>query len=182
MEKILFSCAFGANIHSYTKQRARHGTPFLQPPHPPSAGVHVTPPPPPAEQFSGRPTHVSRRAALRCPPSPSPPLPCSLLQCCRWPSRASPADSSYSSSSSLPLPSPPCSPLLQRGALGWVGRPLGVCLNTAWQLGKARDVLEERRGEGGGGVEGGGLARTPPPPSTSGPPCPGAKGAGCFLS
>ena len=30
--KILCSCAFGANIHSYTKQRARHGTPFLQPP------------------------------------------------------------------------------------------------------------------------------------------------------
>ena len=43
--QILCSCAFGANIHSYTKQRARHGTPFLQPPPPPSAGVHVTPPP-----------------------------------------------------------------------------------------------------------------------------------------
>ena len=40
----LCSCAFGANIRSYTKQRARHGTPFLQPPPPPSAGVHVTPP------------------------------------------------------------------------------------------------------------------------------------------
>ena len=39
----LCSCAFGANIHSYTKQRARHGSPFLQPPPPPSAGVHVTP-------------------------------------------------------------------------------------------------------------------------------------------
>ena len=44
----LCSCAFGANIRSYTKQRARHGTPFLAPPPPPppSAGVHVTPPPP----------------------------------------------------------------------------------------------------------------------------------------
>ena len=40
----LCSCAFGANIRSYTKQRARHGTPFLQPPPPPSAGVHVPPP------------------------------------------------------------------------------------------------------------------------------------------
>ena len=30
----LCSCAFGANIRSYTKQRARHGTPFLQPPPP----------------------------------------------------------------------------------------------------------------------------------------------------
>ena len=47
--KILCSCAFGANIRSYTKQRARHGTPFLQPPPPPSAGVHVTPPPPPPQ-------------------------------------------------------------------------------------------------------------------------------------
>ena len=51
--QILCSCAFGANIRSYTKQRARYGTPFLQPP-PPSAGVHP-PPPPPAEQFSGCP-------------------------------------------------------------------------------------------------------------------------------
>ena len=62
----LCSCAFGANIRSYTKQRARHGAPFLQPPPPPSAGVHVTPPPPPppAEQFSGRPTPaVTKRLA-----------------------------------------------------------------------------------------------------------------------
>ena len=43
--QILCSCAFGANIRSYTKQRARHRTPFLQPPTPPSAGVHVIPPP-----------------------------------------------------------------------------------------------------------------------------------------
>ena len=45
-DQILCSCAFGANIRSYTKQRARHGTPFLQPP-PPShlAGVHIAPPP-----------------------------------------------------------------------------------------------------------------------------------------
>ena len=43
--QMLCSCAFDANIRSYTKRRARHGTPFLQPPPPPSAGVHVTPPP-----------------------------------------------------------------------------------------------------------------------------------------
>ena len=49
--QILCSCAFGANIRSYTKQRARHGTPFLQPPPPPSAGVHVPPPPPPQSNF-----------------------------------------------------------------------------------------------------------------------------------
>ena len=45
--QILCSCAFGANIRSYTKQKARHGTPFLQPPplsfdgrpcHPPPQG------------------------------------------------------------------------------------------------------------------------------------------------
>ena len=55
----LCSCAFGANIRSYTKQRARHGTPFLQPPPPPpSAGVHVTPPPPPQSNF---------QVALPCP-------------------------------------------------------------------------------------------------------------------
>ena len=60
--QILCSCAFGANVRSYTKQRARHGTPFLQPPPPPpSAGVHVTPPPPPpAEQFSGCPMNWHR--------------------------------------------------------------------------------------------------------------------------
>ena len=52
----LCSRAFGANIRSYTKQRARHGTPFLQSPPPPSAGVHVTPPPPPP-----------RRAIFRSP-------------------------------------------------------------------------------------------------------------------
>ena len=34
----LCSCAFGANIRSYTKQRAQHRTPFLQPPNPPSFG------------------------------------------------------------------------------------------------------------------------------------------------
>ena len=55
--QILCSCAFGANIRSYIKQRARHGTPFLQPPPPPSAGVHVTPPPP-------------RRAIFRLPIRP----------------------------------------------------------------------------------------------------------------
>ena len=48
--QILCSCAFGANIRSYTKQRVRHRTPFPHPPPPPSAGVHVSPP---AEQYSG---------------------------------------------------------------------------------------------------------------------------------
>ena len=62
----LYSCAFGANICSYTKQRARHETPFLQPPRP-SAGVHVTPPPPPPgkSNFSGPPFLCrARRAAV----------------------------------------------------------------------------------------------------------------------
>ena len=48
----LCSCA---NIRSYTKQRARHGTPFLQ--HPPSFGgrpCHLPPPP----SFRGRPCHT----------------------------------------------------------------------------------------------------------------------------
>ena len=49
----LCSCAFGANIRSYTKQKARHGTPFLQPP--PSFGGRPCPPPPP------------RRAIFRSP-------------------------------------------------------------------------------------------------------------------
>ena len=58
-------CAFGANIRSYTKQRARHGTPFLQSP-PPFGGrpCHTPPPPPPAEQFSGCP---DKRAAIGRP-------------------------------------------------------------------------------------------------------------------
>ena len=49
-KKKLCSCAFGANIRSYTKQ---HGTPFLQPP-PPSFGgrsCHPPPPPPPQSNF-----------------------------------------------------------------------------------------------------------------------------------
>ena len=50
--QILCSCAFGTNIRSYTKQRARHGTPFPQPP-PLLRRASMSPPPPPAEQFSG---------------------------------------------------------------------------------------------------------------------------------
>ena len=46
--KILCSCAFGANIRSYTKQRARHGTPFLQPPLLQRASMS---PPPPQSNF-----------------------------------------------------------------------------------------------------------------------------------
>ena len=53
----LCSCAFGANIRSYTKQRARHGTPFLQPPPPPSFGGRPCHPPPPPP----------RRAIFRSP-------------------------------------------------------------------------------------------------------------------
>ena len=56
----LCSCAFGANIRSYTKQRARHGTPFHQPPPSPSAGVHVTPPPPPRRAIFRSPNFVTR--------------------------------------------------------------------------------------------------------------------------
>ena len=40
--------AFGGNIRLYTKQRARHGSPFLEPsgpPPPPSPGVHAISPP-----------------------------------------------------------------------------------------------------------------------------------------
>ena len=52
--QILCSCAFGANIRSYTKTKGPTRNPISSTPPPPSAGVHVTPPPPPAEQFSGR--------------------------------------------------------------------------------------------------------------------------------
>ena len=49
----LCSGAFGGNNRPYTKQRARHGSPFLEPPPPPpSPGAHAIPPP--AKQFSGR--------------------------------------------------------------------------------------------------------------------------------
>ena len=66
--QILCSCAFGANIRSYTKQRARHGTPFLQPPPPPSAGVHVTPPP----QSNFQVAHVPPPITQYAPPVPGP--------------------------------------------------------------------------------------------------------------
>ena len=42
----LCSGAFGGNNRPYTKQRARHGSPFLEPPPPPSPGAHAIPPPP----------------------------------------------------------------------------------------------------------------------------------------
>ena len=41
----LCSCTFGANIRSYTKQRTRHGTPFIQPP-PLLRRACMSPPPP----------------------------------------------------------------------------------------------------------------------------------------
>ena len=45
----LCSCAFGANIRSDTKQRARHRTPFLQPPPRPSFRGRPCHPPPPLQ-------------------------------------------------------------------------------------------------------------------------------------
>ena len=41
----------GANIRSYTKQRARHGTPFLQPPPLLRRASMSAPPPPPQSNF-----------------------------------------------------------------------------------------------------------------------------------
>ena len=49
----LCSGAFGGNIGPYTKQRAWHGSPFLEPPS--FSGRLCPPPPPPAEQCSSRP-------------------------------------------------------------------------------------------------------------------------------
>ena len=62
----LCSCAFGANIRSYIKQRARHGTPFLQAPPPSFGGRPCHPPPPPAEQFSGRQASTAVARAHTC--------------------------------------------------------------------------------------------------------------------
>ena len=61
--QILCSCAFGANIRSYTKQRARHGTPFLQPP-PLLRRASMSAPP--AEQFSGCHLLVRKRSRIGC--------------------------------------------------------------------------------------------------------------------
>ena len=58
----LCSGAFGGNNRPYTKQRARHGSPFLEPP-PSFAGRPCHPPHPPAKQFSGRPAMVRRTHA-----------------------------------------------------------------------------------------------------------------------
>ena len=52
----LCSRAFGANIHSHTKQRARHGTPFLQTPPVPSFGGRPCHPPPPRRAIFRSPT------------------------------------------------------------------------------------------------------------------------------
>ena len=48
----LCSGAFGGNNRPYTKQRARHGSPFLEPP---PLLRRAPMPSPPAKQFSGRP-------------------------------------------------------------------------------------------------------------------------------
>ena len=45
----LCSGAFGGNIRPYTKQKARHGSPFLEPPPPSFAGRPCHPPPPPPQ-------------------------------------------------------------------------------------------------------------------------------------
>ena len=71
--QILCSCAFGANIRSYTKQRARHGTPFLQPPPPSFGGRPCHPPPPPPQ--SNIQVALSLSVVRQSPPimtSPSP--------------------------------------------------------------------------------------------------------------
>ena len=62
-------CAFGANIRSYTNQRARHGTPFLQPP-PPSCGGRPChpPPPPPQSKFQVALGCLRARAVRSCTP------------------------------------------------------------------------------------------------------------------
>ena len=78
----LCSCASGTNIRSYTKQRARHGTPFLQPP-PLLRRASMSPPPPlPAEQFSGC-LSFTRSDALQRSACPEPgglvPIPCKLV-------------------------------------------------------------------------------------------------------
>ena len=51
----LCSGTFGGNIYPDTKQRARHGSPFLEPPPTLLQWVSMPPPPPPAEQRSSRP-------------------------------------------------------------------------------------------------------------------------------
>ena len=51
----LCSGAFGGNIRPYTKQRARHRSPFLERPPPPPLLRPAPMPSPPAKQFSGRP-------------------------------------------------------------------------------------------------------------------------------
>ena len=58
--RILCSGAFGANIHYYTTQRARHT--HISTPAPPSFGGR-RPPPPALEQFSGRPVLTFRHFA-----------------------------------------------------------------------------------------------------------------------
>ena len=50
----LCSGAFGGDIRPCTKQRARHGSPFLEPPPPPLSFAGRPCHPPPAKQFSGR--------------------------------------------------------------------------------------------------------------------------------
>ena len=65
----LCSGAFGGNIRPYTKQRARHGSPFLEPPPPSFAGRPCHPAPPPAKQFSGRPEGGYQRACKNSLPT-----------------------------------------------------------------------------------------------------------------
>ena len=64
--QILCLCAFGANIRSYTKQKAQHETPILQPP-PLLRRASMSAPPPRAEQFSGCPAMWSLNRLHRCP-------------------------------------------------------------------------------------------------------------------
>ena len=54
----LCSGAFGGNNRPYTKQRARHGSPFLEPPPPPSFAGRPCHPPPPQSNFRAAQYHV----------------------------------------------------------------------------------------------------------------------------
>ena len=71
--KVLCSSAFGGNIRSYTKQRARHGSPFLEHPHPLLQRASVpAPPPPPHRAMLESPNHyVVHPGNTPAPPPPT---------------------------------------------------------------------------------------------------------------
>ena len=83
----LCCCAFGANIRSSTKQRARHGTPFLQPPPPSFGGRPCHPPPPPCRAIFRSPwgTACIQRVSLRGSSAHDAALTVTTTQCFRAP-------------------------------------------------------------------------------------------------